>query len=182
MPLEWNFWYALWMIQDGLPNRSVGDQFSWDIEFHSPEKLSISEERRKTNIPLADYEYEIIGEIISIYRAASVAESACVIDIGLKIIGDPDSLPVASKPGDYVRGKMSLSLTHGHAIPPQESAESLKRKWRVKAIKADVTPYISPPDRPNYFVRDRSRVAYKPVWSTAEVQVENYILHCSEVL
>ena len=83
------------MIQDGLLNRSVGDQFSWDIEFYYPEKLSISEERRKTTVPLADYEYRIIGEIMSNYRTASVAES--VIDIGRKIVGDPGSLLTASK-------------------------------------------------------------------------------------
>jgi hypothetical protein len=182
MPLEWNFWYPLWMIQDGLPNRRVGDQFSWDIEFYSPAKLSHSEQRRKTTIPLSDYQYRVIGEITSIYQTASIAESACVIDIGLKVIGDPESLPVASKPGDYVCGEMNLGLSHGHAVPPRESPASLKREWRVNAIQADITPYISLPDRPDYFVRDKSRICYKTVWSTADVQAENYILHCSVVL
>jgi hypothetical protein len=68
------------MIQDGLPNRSVGDQFSWEIGFDSLEKFSISEQRRKTTIPLTDYEYRIIGKVVSIYRASSLSENACVID------------------------------------------------------------------------------------------------------
>jgi hypothetical protein len=182
MPLEWNFWYPLWMIQDGLPNRSVGDQFSWQIEFDCLEKLSISEERRKTIVPLADYEYQIIGEVTAVYRTTSLSEKSCVVDIGLKVIGNPDSLPVRTKLGDYVCGKISLSLSHGTGIRPGESEESLKRKWQVKAIQADTTPYITLPDKPNYSVRDNSRVCYKPVWSTADIQAENYVLHCFEVL
>jgi hypothetical protein len=33
MALEWNIWYPEWMIGDGLPKRSVGEEFSWEVEF-----------------------------------------------------------------------------------------------------------------------------------------------------
>jgi len=34
MALEWNIWYPEWMIGYGLPNRSVGEEFSWEVEFY----------------------------------------------------------------------------------------------------------------------------------------------------
>lgn len=181
MPLEWNFWYELWMIQDGLPNRSVGDEFSWDIEFAAPDRLSRTNEQRKTAIPLPDYKYQVVAEVRSIYASASIEERACVIDVGLKIIGDPEVLPVGCKPGDYVCGEIILILTHGHAIPPEESPEFLKRKWHINTIQAGLTPRIEHPEH-RYFMRDESRMKYQPVLSTATIKAESYILHCSETL
>lgn len=180
MSLEWNFWYALWMIQDGLPNRSVGDEFSWDIEF-AASKLSRTNGQRKSAVPRPDYKNQVVAEVRSIYANAPITERACVIDFGLKVIGDPDVLPVGCKPGDYVCGEMTLSATHGHAIPTEESFECLRRKWHLNAIQADLTPFIQHPEH-RYFMRDESRVKYQSVWSTDTIKAENYVLHCSEIL
>jgi len=181
MPLEWSFWYARWMIQDGLPNRSVGDEFAWNIEFFAPDRLVRTDERRKKAAPEPDYKYRVVAEVRSMCESESIAERACVIDFGLKVIGDPDVLPAGCKPGDYVCGEVTLSLTHGHAIPPEESFESLKRKWHVNAIQAHMTPSVQHPEH-RYFMRGGSRIKYETVWSTASVKSENYILHCSETL
>jgi hypothetical protein len=181
MPLEWNFWYARWMIEDGLPNRSVGDEFSWFIEFGVPNGLSWAREQGKKATPLPDYRYRIVAEVRSIHESPSIAERACVIDFGLKVVGDPSVLPLGCKPGEYVCGELSLFLTHGHAIPLEESFESLKRRWHVNAIQADVTPRIPHPEHGGS-VRDESRIKYQAIWSTTSAKADDYILHCSETL
>lgn len=100
---------------------------------------------------------KVVAEVRSIYANAPMTERACVIDFGLKVIGDPNALPAGCKSGDYVCGEMTFILTNGHAIPPEESVERLRRKWHVNAIQADLTPHIQHPEH-RYFMRDESRI------------------------
>jgi hypothetical protein len=176
MALEWNIWYAEWMIGDGLPNRSVGEEFIWEVEFYSNEQLTKAGERRKAAIPIPDYKYHVIAELVCL------SEQACVIDFGLKVVGDADLIPWECRPGDFVTGGLVLSLTHGRVLPTEKTLEFVSRKWKVNAIQADITPHISLADNPKFFFHDESRIKYQSVWSTDEVRTRNYVLHCSETL
>jgi hypothetical protein len=174
MALGWNIWYPEWMIGDGLPNRSVGEEFSWEVEFYSNEQLTKAGERRKTAVPIPDHRYRVIAELVCL------PERACVIDFGLGVVGEADSIASECRPGDYVTGEVVLSLTHGRVLPVEKTLEFVSRRWRVTAIHADVTPYISLPDNPQFFFRDESRIRYQSVWSTGDVRTHAYVLHCSE--
>ena len=55
MALEWDVWYPEWMIGDGLPNRSVGEEFIWEVEFFPQEQLTKAIERRITAVPIHEY-------------------------------------------------------------------------------------------------------------------------------
>jgi hypothetical protein len=66
MALEWNFWYARWMIDDGLPNRGVGDEFAWAIEFSTSERLLRANEQQKAAVPRPDYKYRVVAQVRSV--------------------------------------------------------------------------------------------------------------------
>jgi hypothetical protein len=176
MALEWNIWYPEWMIGDGLPNRSVGEEFSWEVEFHPSQQLTKAVEQRKTAVPIPEYRYCVMAELVCL------SEQACVIDFGLKVVGEADSIASECRPGDYVTGEVVLSLTHGCVVPAEKTLEFVSRKWRVNAIQADITPHISLPDNPQFFFRDESRIKYQSVWSTGDIRTHAYVLHCSETL
>jgi len=176
MALEWNIWYAEWMIGDGLPDRSVGEEFVWEVEFYPNERLAKTEERKKTAVPLPDYRYRVTAELICL------SEQACVLDFGLKVVGGADLISPGCRPGDFVTGEIVVSLTHGRVLPAEKTLEFVSRKWRVNSIQADITPYISLPHNPRVFFRDESRIRYQSVSSTDEVKAHNYVLHCSEAL
>jgi hypothetical protein len=178
MSLEWNIHYEGWMIEDGLPNRTVGEDFEWEIEFWTSNPLlekSIKE--TKSAIPLADYKYQIVAQL------SQFSTEACVIDFGLKAIGNFKLVPAGCKEGEYLRGEIKLGLSDGsRAISSSETRNSLRRKWHVNAIQADVTAYIAHAEKPRFFIRDESQIQFKSIWSTAEIRAHTYILHCSETL
>ena len=176
MALEWNIWYPEWMIGDGLPNRSVGEEFIWEVEFYPEEQLPKAIGRGKTAVPIPEYRYRVMAELVRL------SEHACIIDFGLKVVGDADSIAAECRPGDFVTGVVALSLTHGRALPAEKTHEFVSRKWRVNSIQADITPYISLPDNPRFFFRDESKIKYQSVWSTGDVRTHAYVLHCSETL
>ncbi|MGB2667294.1 MAG: hypothetical protein WAK48_25060 [Candidatus Acidiferrum sp.] len=66
------------MIEDGLPSRSVGEDFEWEIDFWTPNQLTKTTEQTKTARPLADYKYQVIAQL------SQFSVEACVIDFGLK--------------------------------------------------------------------------------------------------
>jgi hypothetical protein len=176
MALEWNIWYPEWMIGDGLPNRSVGEEFIWEAEFYPNERLTKANERRKTAVPIPEYKYRVMAELLCL------SEQACLIDFGLKVVGDADSIASDCRPGDYLTGEVVLSLTRGRLLAADKTLEFVSRKWRVNAIQADITPYISLADNPRFFFRDESRIKYQSVGSTGDVKTHAYVLHCSETL
>src|SRR5262249_1538943 len=152
MALVWNIWYPEWMIGDGLPDRDVGEEFIWEVEFNPNEQLTKAIERRKTAVPIPDYRYRVTAEL------DCQSEQACVIDFGLKVIGEASLIASECRPGDSVTGELVLCLTHGRVLPAEKTLEFVSRKWRVDAIQADITPYISLPDNPKFFFRDASRI------------------------
>ena len=57
-------------------------------------------------------------------------------------------------------GDISLGLPLGTEIAPHEVLDTLRHKWHVNGIDADLTPYISHPKEPKYYFRDESRIRY----------------------
>jgi hypothetical protein len=175
MRSEWNLYYPSWMIADGEPHRAVGEIFEWfSIEFWTVKSLERTDERRKSAIPVADYNYQVVAEV------AYLSEKACVIDFGLRAIRTPDLLSPECGQGDYVTGKVSIGLPLCTKVVPAEVSKTLMRKWRVNRISADLTPYVRRPDNPRFDFRDETQIQYQEVESTTALKAQTYILHCSE--
>jgi hypothetical protein len=85
---EWNLHYARWVIEDGQPNRRVGDLFdSSDVEFNTEGALVAARAQAISAIPVGDYAYQVVAEV------THISEQACVIDFGLKAISFSHLLP-----------------------------------------------------------------------------------------
>jgi hypothetical protein len=171
----WSFHYPRWVIEDGYPNREVGATFEWsNVDFWTDKPLATGDVQSKTAIPIADYGYRITGEV------TCLSEKGCLVDFGLKAMSLRAELARDCKQGDYVTGEISIGLQLSIVHIPKEIFDTLKYRWRVNRITADLTPYISHPDNRS-FVRDETRIQYIDVNSTREVKAKDYILHCSEI-
>ena len=81
MPIDWNLQYPSWMIADGEPDRETGESFEWcAVEFWTEGVLESTDERSKSAVPVADYNYRVVAEVVYL------SEKACVIDFGLRAI------------------------------------------------------------------------------------------------
>lgn len=170
MNCEWHLHYESWVIEDGQPDREVGDTFDWFALSYSTvdEYLRITEKRLKSATAVGDFNYTISGEVIHL------ADNCCVIDFGLKAAGSADNLPAGCASGDYVTGTISIELPLCIALVPPEILAALRHKWTVKKISADLTP-------DNGFARDKSRIRFEDVLGTNLLKARSYVLHCSEV-
>jgi hypothetical protein len=176
MPSEWNLYYPIWMIADGEPDREVGEIFEWfSVEFWTLKCLERTDERNKSAIPVADFNYQVVAEV------AYLSEKACVIDFGLRAIRTPGLLSPVCKQGDYVTGKISIGLPLCTEVVPEEVSKTLTRKWRVNRVSADLTPYVTRPDNPLFYFRDETQIQHREVKSTTALKTHAYVLHCSEV-
>src|ERR1700760_4062481 len=82
--LEWNLHLLRWVIDDGEPERHVGDVFDWRISFWSDAALMCAGERTKTAVPLGDSYYRVSAEVI--YVSYDPEQAACILDFGIKAI------------------------------------------------------------------------------------------------
>jgi hypothetical protein len=176
MLTEWSLHYPRWLIGDGYLNRSVGATFEWfNVEFWADEPLKSGGVRSKTAIPIADFRYKIIGEV------EFLSDEGCLVDFGLRAMGVRSTLASDCKKGDYVTGEVGIGLGLDIQFLPEDVFSTLKCKWHINRITADLTPLSSDPDNAGCFIRDESRIQYVDVKSTLEVKVRDYILHCAEV-
>ena len=174
--LEWNIHYARWMIDDGTPDRRLGETFDWPaIEFWSEISLASTPERKKSAEPVGDYEYRVVAEVLY------VGESTCIIDFGLKTISNSDSLRSGCREGEHVTGQISLSFADYTFVAPDSVFRHLRYGWYVNRISADLTPFVPIPNSEGGWMRDRSTVRYSNVAGTDEVQTHSYVLHCTEI-
>lgn len=172
---EWNLHYPRWVIEDGNPDREVGQTFEWfNVEFGADPPLVKTDICEKSAIPAADYTYEVTGVV------ECLSAEGCLLDFGLRAMASRTAVAPDCKQGDYVTGQIAISIEYGLMCLPQAIFDTLKCKWRVNRISADLTPYISHSDHPGLMIRDRTRIRYVDVRSTLEVKAENYILHCME--
>ena len=174
--LEWNLHYFRWVIDDGEPERHVGDVFDWfAISLWSETALTRAVERTKTAAPNADNSYRVTGEVI--YVSHDTEQAACILDFGMKAESSTvDILPPECQEGEYVTGEIRLELPLWTKLSPHE----LAHRWRVNRISADLTPYVPHPVS-FHFMRDSSAVQSREVVGTDSVRARSYILHCSDI-
>jgi hypothetical protein len=174
MQPEWNFHYPRWVIEDGQPNRHLGEIFTWpEIEFSA--KLVKVLEQPKSAIPFGDYLYRVVAEV------TYFSEQACIVDFGIKATSFSTSLTAGCKLGDYVAGDVALYHSLNCIVLPDEAWKTLAYMWRVNGISADLTAYLPHPDDPRHLVRDDSHIHYEAVSSTDSLHTHTYILNCSEM-
>ena len=173
---EWNLHYERWMIADGEPEREVGESFdSFALQLCTNEGLGRTDERVKSAVPIPDFKYRVHAEVVY------VSEKACVLDFGLKAITTRDLLPPGSKQGDYVTGEIFINIPLCMRVAPEDILETLKYKWHVNRISANLTPHVAHWSAPRIFVRDKSQIQYQEVSATHTVMTHSYVLHCSEI-
>ena len=174
MQLEWHLRYARWVIDDGEPDRHVGEVFDWfAITFWTEQTLALTDERSRTATLVGDFAYRIVAEV------TYLSERECIIDFGLKATSSSDLLPAGCQPGDFVTGEVCLNLPLCTEVGPDEPLKNLAYQWRVNRISADLTPYVPHPKYSRGYVRDASRVRYHDVPDTDSVLADSYVLHCS---
>ena len=174
MLAEWNLHYEDWIIGDGEPDRRIGDVFDWfALGCWSEERLEKVNERGRSAVPVSDFRYRVVAEVVYI------SQDACIIDFGLNATGlkataTDDVLPSDCKKGDFVMGEIGLRLPLVTEVGPEEEFKKLAYRWRVNRISADLTPYVNSR-------RDESRIQYQGVPATTSVKAHCYVLHCCKV-
>jgi hypothetical protein len=175
MLTEWSLHYPRWVIEDGYPDREVGETFEWfNVDFGAEPPLTKAGVRSKLAIPTADFGYNVTGEV------ACLSDEGCLLDFGLRAMGLRRDVAPDCREGDYVTGKIGISVEYGLIYLPEAVFDTLKCRFHVNRITADLTPFILHPDS-HSFIRDESRIQYVDVKSTLELKAEDYILHCTEV-
>ena len=97
----------------------------------------------------------------------------------IKAIRTSDLVAPDCKEGDYVTGEILIGLPLCIEMAPDAILATLKRKWKVARISADLTPFI--PYGSGGLIRDESSIQYVDVPSTRAVNANSYILHCIEI-
>jgi hypothetical protein len=171
---EWNIHYARWIIDDGEPEREVGENFAWPLLlYHSAERMTRTDTRVLSAVVVDDYGYDVVARIVNLSPTASV------IDFGLMAFGELDLVPRECEIGDYVAGRIKLSFVH-YCDPsvPDQIRDSLSHYWSAKDILADLTPYSPTDEARKLFIRDSGHVKYERVKSTREKNVWSYVIRC----
>jgi len=169
MLAEWNLRYEEWIIGDGEPDRHIDEVFDWfTLGFWSKEKLGKITEEQKGAVPVSDFRYRVVAEVIYL------SKNACIIDFGLRATATAEFMPRGCQKGDYVTGEIGLLLPLVTEVEPREEFKKLAYRWRVRRISADLTPYVNSR-------RDESRIQYQDVLATYSVKAKCYVLHCSKV-
>ena len=170
----WNVQYARWIIDDGEPEREVGENFPWPVlGFHSMEGMSSTTTRTQSVLEVDDYGYDVGAEVLH------VSPTATVISFGLIAFGEPDSVPRGCKVGDYVVGRIRLSFLH-YCDPsiPGKIRELMFHNWSVKRILADVVPHRFVDQSADRLIGGSKEAGYVQVKTTREKKVKSYILSC----
>ncbi len=173
MDFEWNLHLLRGVIEDGEPERHVGEVFDWPVTFWSDVELIPAVEKTKLALPLADNYYRVNAEVI--YISQDPNQQACILDFGIKAISELGGLlgvplPQGCREGDYVTGEVRLDLDLCTAVHPHD----LSRQMRVNRISADLTDF-------SLYPGDVAKVRYREVSGTDVVRAGSYVLHCSAV-
>ena len=174
---EWNLHYFRWVIDDGEPERHVGETFEWfAVEFWPDAAIVQSVEMTKSAIAITDNAYRVNAEVI--YISDDCAKlGCCILDFGLRVIcNGGDALPKECQEGDYVTGEIRLGIPLYASV----YTDDLIYRWRVNKVSADLTPYVLDPTQRAWF-RDASAIKYDDVSGTDAVEAKSYVLHCSQL-
>jgi hypothetical protein len=173
---EWNLHYSRWVIDDGEPERHVGEIFEWfAVDFWTDAALVQSVETTKSAIPIADNSYRVNAEVIYISDDTKLAYY--ILDFGLRAIcNGVNVLPRGCQKGDHVTGELSLGLP----LCASAYSDELIYKWQVNKVSADLTPYVLDPTK-RMRIRDVSASKYEVVLGTEALNATRYVLHCSQL-
>jgi hypothetical protein len=173
MQSRWSVHYPRWIIDDGEPEREVGEYFQWSVVgFGSSDRLTLAASNVQSAISVHDYSYNVVGQVVH------VSPKAAVIDFGLRAVGESNLLPTGCQAGEYVAGRIKLWLQHWCYPLPDEMFESMEQAWSVETILADLTPYRAGDETGSWFIRDGPNIKYEPVNSTREKNARAYALQC----
>jgi hypothetical protein len=175
--LEWNLYYARWLLSDGEEDRRVGEIFDWFVlDFWTPKGLVKAEQKVKTALAAPDFYYRVSAEVIHL------SNNACVIDFGLRATGHSDQIPTGCKEGDCVSGEIRINLPNSVLGVPDELIITMGHKWQVNGIIADMAQWVSFDDnsKPPYW--KESEIPYQEMESTADSgRCRGYVLRCTEL-
>lgn len=130
---DWTLHYARWVIEDGQPDRDVGEIFDWFAPtFWSDEKLSAAYEHKRLAVPVGENQYRVVAEVT--YLSDNIVEPRDLpITKGLQhCIHDFEALDL------YI----ALSRILEHAVPgPQiDLLYSEETEARLPAIARGLSP------------------------------------------
>jgi hypothetical protein len=174
--VEWNLYYARWLLSDGEEDRRVGEIFNWWVlDFSTQKGLTRSQELCKSALVAPDYHYRVAAEIVHL------SKDACVIDFGLLAIGSSDQIPNGCREGDYVTGEFRINLPNHVCKVPCELEARMAHNWQVNGILADMAQLVSFDDNSQAPYWRESEIPYRDVKSTEESgPCRGYILKCTE--
>jgi hypothetical protein len=174
MPSAWNIHYDRWVIDDGEPEREIGEQFEWFVlAFGSKDRLARVAQPTQSTIETPDYSYNVAAKVVY------VSATRAVIDFGLSAVGSSDLLPTGTHVGEYVAGEIKLIFQHWTDPLPDDTYASMAHEWYVEAMWADLTPYRSGDGSGRWLIRDEQRVQYEQITSTREKNAKAYVLRCA---
>jgi len=173
MPSTWSVHYDRWVIDDGEPEREVGECFRWSVvAFGSSDCLTYAASHVRSAIGVDDFRYSVIGQVVH------VSSKAAVIDFGFRAVGPSDSLPTRCQAGEYVAGQIKLFFQHWCDPLPDDIFQSMDQEWSVETMFADLTPYRPRDETGLGFIRDAQNVRYEQVASTRATNAKAYVLQC----
>jgi hypothetical protein len=174
--VKWNLGFPLYLIADGeYPELSAGQEIECAaLEFH-PQTLHVSPHGLKEAKHSSGCDYRVTAEILYI------SDKACLIDFGLRAVCSLPGrdVPKTTRTGDHVQGLIYIGIPL--AIPQirEQFMPSLKHRWRIENISANITPLIESVSLSGRRFRhyDESRTSYENVDST-NTGLLDYGLHC----
>jgi len=173
MSSMWSVHYDRWIIDDGEPEREIGERFRWPVvAFASPDRLAHTTSQVRSAAGVDDYCYEVVGQVVH------VSSNAAVIDFGLRAVGASDSLPTGCELGEYITGRVKLFFQHWCYPLPDDIFESMEQEWSIEMMLADMTPYRSGNETGTWLIRDEQNLTYEQVSSTREKNAKAYVLQC----
>ena len=133
MPPFWDIFYARWMIDDGLPELSIGESREWfAIWFHSNKNLERVHSTLKIVVPVEKFRYSIKAEVVFLHT------DQCVIDFGLRAIGSAKVIPQGVAVGDFIEGEIEIGFEHSISVIPGDILKTLSNKWTIKNVFAEI--------------------------------------------
>ena len=174
--MKWHLGFPAYLVGDGeYPVLSRGQEIeSFALEFH-PRSLRVVSAGPKDARLSTGCDYDVLAEVLF------VSDKACLIDFGLLAAC---SLPGRDVPkevrvGNYVAGVIYIGIPLSIPVLPEHFMPSLKHRWHIEAISANITPLIESMSLSGRKYRhyDDSKTAYKDVDST-NTGAMDYVLEC----
>ena len=174
--MKWNLGFPANLVADGeYPVLSRGQEIdSFALEFHPRTLRSVQAAAKQATLSVG-CDYRIVAQVLYI------SDEACLLDFGLLAVC---SLPGRDVPrdvraGSYVAGVIYVGIPLCIPTIPEQFMGSLKHRWRIESISANITPLVETINSSGQKFRryDESKIAYEGAEST-NTGAMDYVLHC----